>query len=254
VEQYKTIRWQVNDGIGELILDNPPGNCLVKPDFLPLDTLCRWTADPGLRGIIVHGMGRHFSAGADLDNLHKLILHERSLDKRLASGINVLDHISGLNIPVIAAINGICFGGGLELALACHIRVSADNALYAFPEVNHNLMPGLGGTVRLPFTTGLPAAMQIILGGDTLTAAEAGALNLVDYVIPKVETLAFSFRLIRRMTAGRRPKVIRFIMSALRNAFTLPPDEAILRETAMFCELAQDEAARREDESTKLES
>jgi enoyl-CoA hydratase/carnithine racemase len=237
--------WEVKGTTGVLTLGPPPENLLAQPEFIPLAELMRWTSALGLKGIVVHGQGRHFSAGADTKNLFEFITGGKDVPAMMNAGKALLDHLELLNIPLIAAISGICFGGGLEIALACHIRICAANALFAFPEVNHGILPGLGGTIRLPETVMQPEAMKMLLGGDTVHAEDALQIGLVHRVLPKNELITASMGLMDKMTRNRPLEVINAIMRALRNAEKLSREDAMAEETDLFCMLAKKEAERR---------
>jgi enoyl-CoA hydratase len=166
-----------------------------------------------------------------------------ALEEEMIRGRELLAFIENLDIPVIAAINGACFGGGLEIALSCHIRLCSERSLFAFPEVNLNLMPGLGGTVRLMSTAGMSESMLLMLGGDTINAEKALSLGIV-YAVEPADSLAAAFELMRKMTEDKPKKVITSIMTAIHNARTMSYSEALAAETQLFCELAVDEASR----------
>ena len=229
----------MRDSIGLLTIDNPPRNCLADPDFLEIDDLMRWISDPALKGIIVTGTGRHFSAGADLDALGKLARDHGRLLSGMRRGKEILSCLERAEVPTVAAIEGACFGGGLEIALACHIRVCGETSIFAFPEVNHGLVPGMGGTVRLPALSGLGRAMHMILGGDTIDAERARSMQLVDYIAPSRKVLNFSFELMKKMVDGRTVEVVRSVVRSLNNALVMDIAEAMESETRIFCDLAR---------------
>jgi enoyl-CoA hydratase/carnithine racemase len=240
--------WEIRDDIGILTLTAPPRNLLADPEFIPLPVLKELTGISKLKGILIYGQGKHFSAGGDLENLFRMAGSEEVLRSRMIAGNKILNFLESLDLPLVAAIRGICFGGGLEIALSCHIRICSENAVFAFPETNHNIMPGLGGTHRLPAVTGMSKALMMILGGDMINAEEALEAGIVDQVVSKDDLLSHSFGLLYKMTHDRPVPVIRSVMQALRNATTLAPEDAIREETRLFCELAMTEAIRRENE------
>jgi enoyl-CoA hydratase len=250
MERYGHIDWEMKGTTGVLSLGPPPENLLAEPEFVPLEHMIKWTSEPGLKGIVIHGQGKHFSAGADTKNLFDFISQGKDLEAMMNAGKELLHHLESLDIPLIAAVSGICFGGGLEIALACHIRICSDNALFAFPEVNHGLLPGLGGTVRLQEKTHAGEALKMILGGDVINAGEAMQIGLADLIVPKSELLSSSLGLMEKMTRDRPLEVINAIMKVMRNARTLPREEAMAEETRLFCELAVKEAARRATEGS----
>lgn len=146
-------------------------------------------ADNNVKGIIITGTGnRAFVAGADIAELKSL---DKSEGYQLAFDAHtmVFDLIADSNKPVIAAINGFALGGGLELAMACHIRVASENALMGLPEVSLGLIPGYGGTQRLPMLVGKGKAFEIILTGEMLTAQDALSVGLVNMVVQQQELL-----------------------------------------------------------------
>jgi enoyl-CoA hydratase/carnithine racemase len=245
MEQIDKIGWEIRQDIGIITLDNPPENYLFQPDFVPLETLKKWTSYDYLKGIMICGTGKHFSGGGRLEKLFGMIRSNEDISGKMERGKEVLQHMEQLDIPVVAAIHGICFGGGLEIALACHIRISSENALFAFPEINHGILPGLGGTVRAYETIGFPASLKMIMSGDMFNAEDALEMKLVDYVVPKTKLIDFSFGMLQKMTKDRPIEVIHAVMKALRNARTLPTGEAMREETRLFCELALEEAKRR---------
>ena len=244
----EAVKFEVLDSIGIITLNNPPANELSKPEFIPIDLFIQWTATPGLKGLIIKGAVKNFSAGGNLDAIFKESGDSEVLKSMMEDGMNLLNAIHNLEIPVIAAINRVCFGGGLEIALACHIRIASENALFAFPEVNQNLMPGMAGTVRLPVFAGLSESVKMILGGDIINALDAKELGFIDYIAPKNQAFEHAWTLMQKMTHDRPVKVIRSIMKALKNTFELTREEAMKEETQLFCFLAQDEAERRKTE------
>jgi len=239
------ILFDVTDNIGIIKINNPPGNFLVKPEFMPIDELKNWIDANHLKGILVGGTGRHFSGGAKLDDLYALAKDTGKMHEEMDRGKILLNYIKTLNIPVIAAIQGSCFGGGLEIALACHIRICSENALFAFPEINQQLMPGLGGIGAMKEKSSFHEAMAFILGGDMINAEEALCMKIVDQIVPYGELFNHSFTLLKKMTSGRELKVIHYVMKALHNTNSLSKEDAMKEDTVMFCELAKDVVERR---------
>lgn len=230
--------WTRQDTIGILSLRGSKGNYLDSPDFTDLNWLNERMSEPGLKGIILRGSGRHFSAGADMDRLKELARNKELLFDQMSAGKEIIKALESASLPVIAEISGICFGGGLEIALACHVRICSVNALFAFPEVNWNIMPGLGGTVFLPGIVGHGKAVKIILSGDTMNATEAKSLNLVDYVVPSVELGRFCMDYLKKLTDERDDGVIRSVMKSIHNSLHMDLNSALEEETRLFCELA----------------
>ena len=156
----------------------------------------------------------------------------------MTRGKEILNYLDDIEVPTIAAIRGACFGGGLEIALACHIRVCSQNALFAFPETNLNLLPGLGGTVRLPEKLPFSTALQILLSGGIISAEKALEIRLADHLVPSRQVCNFSLSLMKKMVDNRPIEVIRSVVRALNNSRRMSAREAMEEETRMFCELA----------------
>ncbi len=237
MDHFEHIKWDVRDNVGMLTISNKPENYLEYPDFVDPEQLVRWTSDNSLRGLVVHGDGRHFSAGGNLSNISKLIQQKR-LKETIEKGKAILNHIEQLSIPVVAAIRGVCFGGGLEVALACHIRICSENALFALPESNHSLIPGLGGTVRLPRLVTKREAIEIVMSGDLIDAEKALKTGLIDHICQSDDIAGQAVSFIKKMTDNRPVPVIHAVVESIRNAGTLSPEEAMKRETELFCKLA----------------
>src|SRR5450631_4776665 len=140
-------------------------------------------ADPSVRGVILTGAGdKAFIAGADISELAHVDAYEAEESSRF--GQSVLDFIENLGKPVVAAINGFALGGGCETAMACTIRIAAENAKFGQPEVKLGVIPGYGGTQRLPRLVGKGRALQLILSAEIIDAIEAHRIGLVNEVVP----------------------------------------------------------------------
>jgi enoyl-CoA hydratase len=197
-----------------------------------------------IRALIITGTGRHFSAGADIQNLISKSSRPEKLKQSMINGNQLLDYISQLEIPVLAAICGVCFGGGLEIASAVDIRICTNKSIFAFPEINHDLIPGLGGIKRLEKICGHKTALEILLSGDIINAGKALELKIVDQVIQANDCLVFSKQFMHGLIKDRSPKVIQYLMRSFRNAETVETSEAMFKDVEMFCELAHDFAAK----------
>ena len=232
--------------IGLLEIHNPPENFLEKPEFIELEKLQEFV-ESGIKVLVVSGTGRNFSAGADLESLKKQITNINIFKEQLTQANHLLNYISTLEIPVIAAISGVCFGAGLEIALACDIRICDENALFAFPEINHDLIPGLGGTKRLLELTGKSTAIELVLQGDMINAEKALHLRIVDKRVEKKQAIKHSMELAKKMTENRPLQVINAVMKSIRNSKIMNIDEVIKEDAKVFSNLAVD--ALRNDES-----
>ncbi len=189
--------------------------------------------DPSLRCLVVTGAGeKAFVAGADIGELAKLSpLEGREHARR---GQAVFDRISALPAPTIAAINGFAYGGGLELAMACTLRVASENARMGLPETSLGILPGYGGTQRLARLVGAARAMELVLTAEKgITAAEAERIGLVNRVFPAGGALAGALEIARKIAANA-PVACRYAMDAIRRGLDMPLAEGQLLEATLF--------------------
>jgi enoyl-CoA hydratase/carnithine racemase len=192
--------FEQNGSIGYLILNAPPKNEMNAAFFETLSRLSEQVLPKfSLKGLIIYGRGRHFSSGADINGLRDQVRSE-NINFFYHNVSNMLK-LNDLPFPVIAAITGSCFGSALELALICHYRIAAERAVFAFPEVTFDLMPGLGGTIFLPQIVGKAKAIELLLSGRTLLADEALQIGLVDRVVNKNDLIDKAEMLIQRLSA-----------------------------------------------------
>ena len=219
-------------------LDNGAENYLQNPDFVNQKDLRKAVEEEETKAIIIRGTGRHFSAGADLEEIKKR-LKSGDLEASLEKGKMLFSYIKSLNIPLISAVEGVCFGAGFEIVLHSDIRIAGRKALFAFPEVNHNLMPGLGGTRLLPKTAGTAKALEILLKGDLIDAEAAQKWKLIDHICEPKQSFEQALQLARKMTSGRPLYVIQAITQAVRNAAEKSYEEALEEETLLFSHLAR---------------
>ncbi|MCD4835183.1 MAG: enoyl-CoA hydratase/isomerase family protein [Bacteroidales bacterium] len=237
MDQSNILSWERQGDYGILSISNGKENYLDQPDFIDIELLRKWTSEEELKGIIIQGIGRNFSAGADLKNLIELAKNQNLLAEKINKGKKLLELIENLNIPVIASINGVCFGGGLEIALACHIRIASEKALFAFPETNHGLIPGLGGGYRIARLL-RNKAFEIVLKGDMINAHNAKEIGLIDYISEKKDSFDLAMEKLKSFTLDRSIEVIHYAMQAIHNASRLSREEALKIETELFCKLA----------------
>lgn len=190
-------------GIARLVLDAPPRNEMDQTFFHTLAALAGSLAGLPVRGLVVHGAGRHFSSGAEINALKEGLSGAQPAlaASALVAATSSFQAIAELPYPTVAAVGGCCLGSGLELALACRWRVAAANAVFALPETSFDLMPGCGGTVRLPSLVGRSRAVDLVLSGRFVGAEEAGEIGLVDAVVGRRELLDAARRLLERVAA-----------------------------------------------------
>jgi len=188
--------------------------------------------DDGLGVVVITGAGdKAFIAGADIGEFEG----RSPFDQRWAMrSPRVFDVMATYPKPVIAMINGYCLGGGCELSMSCDIRTASENASFGQPEINLGLIPGGGGTQRMPRIVGMGQAMRLILSGDRIKAAEAKEIGLVDLVFPHEELRAKTLELASRI-ASKSPLTLRVAKEAMRASERMGVEEGLLYERDLFC-------------------
>jgi len=196
-----------------------------------LDAMAAARENDPVRAVVVTGAGdKAFVAGADIGEFEGRSTVEQW---RVMKAATIFDAVERCPKPVIAAVNGYCLGGGMELALACDIRVASSAARFGQPEVNLGIIPGGGGTQRLPRIVGLGAALKMILTGDMVGAEEALRLGLVDEVVEPAALLDRALALAETI-ASKSPVAVAAAKEATRAALSLPLDDGLKLETALF--------------------
>ncbi len=200
----KTITWKTENEIGHLILNQPPANTMTRLFFDELSIITsRIVAQSSVKAIIIYGSGRHFSAGADPSELRKRIVenlpsdYPNELPSFLEENTRSFLFFEQLRIPSFAAIRGACFGSAMELALFCKFRICAEGAVLGFPETSFGLMPGCGGTVKLPAIAGQAKAMEIIIGGRNFSAEEAYKWGIIHKIVDRKVLISETVKLAR---------------------------------------------------------
>ncbi len=215
---YNTLIYEQEEGIGLLTINRPEKLNAISTELTTelgalLDQI---EVDESMRVLIITGQGeKAFVAGADIE---ELVDRDARAGRRVTRERQELfARIENLPIPVIAAINGYALGGGLELALACSIRICSENAQFGAPEVKLGIIPGDGGTQRLPRLVGLGRAMEMILTGDFIDAGQAHQIGLVNHVLPPRELLDTAKDLARTI-ASRPPLAVQYAKQAVNRS------------------------------------
>lgn len=217
--------------VAVVTLDHPPANTLDSVAIAELgDVLEDLETDAATKGVVLTGAGRFFAAGADIKEFVGKVPEEGEAMAR--AGQRLMDRIEAFPKPVIAAINGAALGGGLELAMACHIRIAADMAKLGLPEINLGLIPGFGGTQRLPRLIGRGKATELILTGEMIPAEEALRLGLVNRVVPLERLMAEALALAERI-AAKSAVTTALALEALQGV-EAPLTEGLDREARLF--------------------
>jgi enoyl-CoA hydratase len=188
--------------------------------------------DPAVRGVILTGAGdKAFIAGADISGLAQATAIDAERSSRF--GQRVLDLIENLGKPVVAAINGFALGGGCETAMACTIRIAVEHAKFGQPEVKLGLLPGGGGTQRLPRLVGKGRALQLILSGGLISAQEAYRIGLVNEVVPAADLITRAKSILKEIAANA-PIAVKYALDAVNNGMETSQNEGLALEASYF--------------------
>lgn len=184
-----------------------------------------------IKGLIITGVGeKAFAAGADISEFQDYPKEEAMLMAK--RGLEVFKRIETSSKPVIAAVNGFCLGGGCELAMSAHMRIASTNAKFGLPEVNLGLLPGYGGTQRLPMLIGKAKTFELILTGDMIPADEAKQLGLVNHVVEQNELLDKAFEVMSKIVS-KAPLAVGEIIKAVNTQFEFA-EKGFEEETESF--------------------
>ena len=235
---YDTLLLTIEGPIATLTLNRPRVlNALNSQVFDDLETVLKMLhADPSVRVILLTGAGeKAFAAGADIAELQQT--DSLSGEQKALRGQAVFAHIAASTKPVIALINGFALGGGCELALACTLRIAADSAKLGQPEIKLGLIPGYGGSQRLPRLIGRSAATRLLLTGEMIDANEALRIGLVDEVVPAAE-LVTRGQALAALIAAQAPLAVAVTLEAVDRGLKLPLEEALKLEASLFGQLS----------------
>jgi enoyl-CoA hydratase len=235
--EYKNIKFEKDGAVAIVTIDRPKVlNALNHETVGELhECFDNIKSDNSVRCVIVTGGGeKAFVAGADIAELAQLdVISGRALCDR---GQALLFKIENLPQPVIAAVNGFALGGGCELAMACDIRLASENAKIGQPEVNLGIIPGYGGTQRLPRLVGLGKAKQLILTGDPVTAAEAHRIGLVDEVCPQADLMTKAKEMAQKISS-KAPLALRAAKESANMALSVDTETGCRHEASLFANL-----------------
>lgn len=232
--------YEIKDQVAIVTINNPPLNALDVPTklaieelFLELDKI-----RDQMRAVVLTGGGtKAFAAGADIKAF--LTLEPESAKRRLMRSHAVYSVVENFHWPVIAAIHGFCFGGGLELALCCDVRYASSDALFGFPEVKLSIFPGNGGTARALYFLGLGRFKELVYSGETISADQALQYGLVEKVTGEgqVQVMEASLELARKI-AKRGPLGVAAAKKAINRNRDLPLQEGLEVESDLWAELS----------------
>lgn len=233
-----TLIVEKQDRIAWVTLNRPEKlNALNSELLKELDgTFAELEQDPEVGVVILTGAGeKAFVAGADIAELRELDAAGARI--QALRGQAVFQRIEDMPKPVLAVVNGFALGGGCELALACHVRIASETARFGLPEVSLGIIPGYGGTQRLPRIVGKGVALDMILSGDMVGAADALRMGLVSRVFPAAELKAGAEKLAKTMLS-RGPLALRSALTSVQQGLEMPQEQGLQFEAALFGLLA----------------
>jgi enoyl-CoA hydratase len=231
-------------GIAYVTVNRPKVlNALNTPTWTDLRTAFeKARSDDEVRGAILTGAGdKAFIAGADIGELSHVTAVEAEKSSRF--GQAVLDLIENLGKPVVAAINGFALGGGCETAMACTIRIAVETAKFGQPEITLGLLPGGGGTQRLPRLVGKGRALQLILSGDMISAQEAHRIGLINEIVPAADLIPRAEAILKRIVSNA-PIAVKYALDAVNKGLETSQSEGLSLESSYFglCATTEDKA------------
>ncbi|MGO4888634.1 enoyl-CoA hydratase [Anaerobacillus sp. MEB173] len=219
--------------IATVTLNRPPANALAQPILKELSVVFNdLEADEEVKVIVLHGEGRFFAAGADIKEFTEVKSGD-DFASLGAYGQRLFDRIEQFSKPVIAAIHGAALGGGLELAMACHIRLVSENAKLGLPELQLGLVPGFAGSQRLPRLVGVGKATEMLLTSEPVTGVEAVSLGLANHAYPEEELMDKAYELAGKITK-KSAVSISYILELLTYATDSKFQEGVAKEAELF--------------------
>lgn len=201
---------QNSTGIVEIFSDRK--NHITIPEFVDINVLEKWITDNKLKSVIITGRGRHFSNGADFSLIENSDNSIDELFENIQKGRELLNVIEKLPVVTVAAINGSCFGAGLEIALSCHFRICSQKSFFALPEASRGIIPGLNGVERLSRLCGRRKAIQIALSGEMFSSEDALNAGIVDMVSD--DSLNAALKFVQELTDNKTIHQISSVVNA----------------------------------------
>ncbi|MHB8482154.1 MAG: enoyl-CoA hydratase [Nitrospiria bacterium] len=232
------VNYTVEDHIAVVTINNPPANALGTPVMREVEEVfAGLEKDQNVRVIVFTGAGQAFISGADIKEIASINSAKKG-EEVTTLGQSILNKIEKMEKPVIAAINGWCLGGGLELAMACHMRITSERGRFGQPEINLGIIPGFGGTQRLVRIVGKAKATELILTGDMITAPEAKEIGLVNKVVPEAELMKQAVGLAKKI-AQKGKVAVRKAMQAMDAGTHFTLEEGLRLESKNFGDLCE---------------
>jgi enoyl-CoA hydratase len=227
------LSWSYKDQIATITLQRPPANALSQGMLRELSrVLDEIETNDQIRVLVVHGDGRFFSAGADIKEFTTFD-HQEDFTKLSRVGQDLFERMENFPKPIIAAIHGAALGGGLELAMACHIRLVSENAKLGLPELQLGLVPGFGGSQRLPKYVGTAKAAEILFTSEPITGVQAVQFGLANQAYPENEVFEKAFSMAKKI-AQKSPISLKAAIELLNYSKTNRFYDGVNKEAELF--------------------
>jgi enoyl-CoA hydratase/carnithine racemase len=247
MSDYQTVKVSIEDRTAILTVDNPPANAFNSQQWKDMEAAFdEVTEDDQVKVIIITAAGQIGMAGADIKEIAQMLEHrdEELAYETLQAGHRILGKIENSSKPVIAAMTGrFWLGGGNELAMACHLRLAEDGVQIGQPEIKWAMMPGWGGTQRLPRLVGKANALEIILGGGNIKAPEAYRIGLVNKVVPVGSVIREARRWAKLLSMWSAP-IMAAILRSVNEGLELSLEKGLENEARLFSELVETDDMR----------
>ncbi|SER89238.1 enoyl-CoA hydratase [Psychrobacillus sp. OK032] len=227
------LTWEIEDSVATVTLNRPPANALARGVILEInDLLDAVENDDAVRVLLLKGEGRFFSAGADIKEFTS-VSSGGEFSELAESGQVIFERLERFSKPVIAAIHGAALGGGLELAMSCHIRLVSENAKLGLPELQLGLIPGFAGTQRLPRYVGFAKAAELLLTSEPISGTEAVRIGLANHAYPEEELFSRAQELATKI-AKKSPIAVKAALEMLQYIKPASYYEGVRAEANVF--------------------
>ena len=241
-KEFSNINLSTENGIGYITIDSPPANTLSTTTISRLSECFKYVEeDKSIKVIVITGTGKMFVAGADIKEFTEAFNDSQKGKKLSQDAQAVMNTIESSTKPVIAAINGACLGGGLELAMSCHLRIAADEAKLGQPELNLGLIPGFGGTQRLARITNKAKALELILTGQFITGQEAEKIGLVNKSVPLAELMDETKKLAESIALNKSAESVKATIIAVNEGMATTLEKGLEIEAEQWAQLFETE-------------
>nr|ACY02892.1 predicted CoA hydratase [Psychrobacter sp. J466] len=237
-QEFANIDFNSENGVGYITINNPPVNTLSTKTLNGLaECFKQAIADQDIRVIVITGQGKMFVAGADIAEFTEAFNDAQKGKKLSQDAQAVMNTIESSTKPVIAAINGACLGGGLELAMSCHLRIAANEAKLGQPELNLGLIPGFGGTQRLTRLINKAKAIELILIGNFIGGQEAEKIGLVNKSVPLTELMEETKKFAESIALNKSTESVKATLIAINQGIETTLDKGLEIEAEQWAQL-----------------